>query len=699
MTEITPTAPVARRVPHHFEHLGHAFVDEYAWLQDKSDPEVIAYLEAENAYTRAILQHTEPLQEQLFQEMKARVQDDDWSVPEPYGDYAYYWRMQAGQQYRVFYRRRNRPGASEELLLDENALAEGHSYCRVSVFEPNPDHSLVAYAVDNTGAMISDLFVQDPRTGQLTDGPIPNTASAVAWANDGRTLFYTTFDDAHRSYKLFRHTVGDDSGRDVLIYHETDDAFRVHVSRSRSGAYILLTVSSMSTSEVHFLPADEPLGAFRVLEPRRPWVEYDVEHHGDRFLIRTNDGAVNFKLMEAPVHSPGKAHWRELLPHRADVYLQGIDAFRDYLAAYEREDGLQHIRISAPDGVSDAYRVPFPDPAYRVVRARNPEYDATVLRFSFSSPVTPESTVDYDMARRVWKVMKQQEIPSGYDASQYELQRLHAVAPDGTRTPISLVARKGRPRDGRHPLLLFAYGSYGYSLDPSFDTRRISLLDRGFAYAIAHVRGGSELGRTWYEQGRLMHKKNTFTDLIACAEHLIAQGFTAPERLAIMGESAGGLLMGAVTNMRPDLFGAVVANVPFTNVITAMLRPDLPLTVIEYEQWGHPEDPEAFAYMLSYSPYDQVEAKAYPQLYVKGGLNDLQVPYWDPAKWVAKLRALKTDANRLVLVTNMGAGHGGASGRYDRLREDAQVYAFVIDALVGGDGLDTAHAPILKPHS
>jgi oligopeptidase B len=684
MTESTLIAPVAKRVPHPFEHLGRTFVDEYAWLQDKSDPEVIAYLEAENAYARAMLRHTEPLQEQLFQEMKGRVKEDDWSAPEPFGDYAYYWRMEAGRQYRIFCRKCNEPGSAEEVLLDENVLAEGHSYCRVAVFEPSPDNTLLAYAVDTTGSWVFDLFIQDLRTGQLTGAPIPNTAYAVAWASDCHTLFHTVFDDAHRSYKLFRHTVGDDPSHDVLLHHETDEAFHLRVDRTSSGGFILLTLASMSTSEVHCLPANEPLGEFKVLEPRRPWVEYYVAHHGNRFLIRTNDGAENFKLVDAPVSMPGKEQWREILPHRADTFLEGIDVFRNHLVTYERKKGLPRIGIVPLDGSTEAHYIQFPDPVYTYRTAKNPEFDTAIVRFYYSSLVTPESTVDYDMACHTWKVVKQQEIPGGYDPGLYTSERLHATAPDGRLVPISVVYRKGLPHDGSHPLLLYGYGAYGFSSEPNFDTRRLSLLDRGFAYAIAHVRGGSELGRAWYEQGRLMHKKNSFTDLIACAEHLIAQGYTSAERLAIMGGSAGGLLVSAATNMRPDLFHAVVAMVPFTNVITAMLIPDLPLTVVEWEQWGNPENAQAFKYMLSYSPYDNVEAKAYPHLYVKAGLNDLQVPYWDPAKWVARLRAHKTDENRLVLVTNMGAGHAGASGRYDHLREDAQAYAFLIDTVIGG---------------
>ncbi len=687
MTQNLPPPPVAKAVPHTYQHLDWTLTDDYAWLEDKADPEVIAYLEAENAYARSALQHTEPLQERLYQEMRGRIPEEDRSAPERRGEYFYYHRMGAGQQYRVFCRKRGSLDAPEQVLLDENALAEGKSYCRVHLFDPSPDHCLLAYSVDFTGAAIFDLYVLDMRSGAAVDGPIPNTAYTAAWASDSRTLFYTVFDDAHRPYKLFRHGVGAPPQGDALVHHEADDAFNVTVNRTRSGAYVLLTLASQSASEVRCLPADRPTSGFQIIEPRQPWVEYYIEHHGDRFLIRTNcDQAENFKLVEAPTLSPGQAHWRTIIPHRPDTLVEGLAAFRDHLAVYERRDGLKQIRLSGPDGLSRVRYVAFPEPAYTVFTGMpltdiNHEFHTSVLRFQYSSLVTPDSVIDYDMARDQWHVTKQDVIPSGYDPAQYASNRLVAEAPDGAQVPISLVYRKGLVRDGRAPLLLEGYGSYGFSREPGFDALRLSLLDRGFVYAIAHIRGGSELGRAWYEQGRLMHKKNTFSDFIACAEHLIAQGYTSPEHLAIMGASAGGLLMGAVVNARPELFRAVVARVPFTNVISAMLKPDLPLTVIEYDQWGNPHDPQAFAYMLSYSPYENVQAQSYPHILAKGGLNDLQVPYWDPAKWVARLRACKTDFNRLLLVTNMGAGHGGFSGRYDHLREFAQVYAFVIDAL------------------
>jgi oligopeptidase B len=686
MNQDTLVSPVAKTVANAVVLHNCTLVDDYAWLQEKTDPEVIAYLEAENAYSRAVLRHTEPLQQQLFQELRARMKEDDSGAPQRRGDYWYYWRVAKGQQYRVFCRKRASMEAAEETLIDENELAEGHDYCRVWVLEPSPDQNLLACSVDLSGAQFFDLFVKDMRTGALVTERIPNTGYSVAWASDSRTLFYTVFDETHRPYKLFRHVAGQEPAADRLVYHEPDAGFNLTIQRTRSAAFLLLTAWSHTTSEVHFLPADRPDAEFQIIHPRQHRMEYYADHHGDRFLILTNDQAENFKLVEAPLNSPSKEHWRDLVPERADTLVEGISPFRDHLVLYERQQGLRRIRISDPDGVSDVRYVPFAEPLYTfqteaIAENLNPEFNTTLLRFTYSSLVTPDSVVDYDLVNGAWEVKKRQEIPSGYDPSLYQSERLMALAPDGVQVPVSLVYRKDRRHDGNNPLLLQGYGAYGISLDPGFDSKRLSLLDRGFVCALAHVRGGSDLGRAWYETGRLMHKKNSFTDLIACAEHLLDQGYTTAEHLAIQGVSAGGLLVSAVTNMRPDLFKAVVAIVPFTNVITAMLMPELPLTVVEYEEWGQPDDAQAFLYMLSYSPYENVAAKDYPHIYVKAGLNDSQVPYWDPAKWVAKLRSLKTDRNRLVLVTNMEAGHGGTSGRFDHLREDAQIYAFLIDTL------------------
>ncbi len=689
MSAKTTLAPVARIVPYQFELHNRKLVDNYAWLQNRDDPEVIRYLEAENAYAEQILGPTKDAQEKIFQEMVGRIQEDDASVPEKRGEFFYYWRIQKGQQYKVYCRKHGSLDAPEEILVDENVLAKDKEYCRVYNFEPGPDGNLLAYSVDTTGSWVFDLFVMDMRDGKILAGPIPKTAYTIAWASDSKFLFYTVFDESHRPFKLFRHKVSnspasasphEDTGQeDVLVYHEEDDAFPIFIRRSRSDACMLLTSASSTTSEVRYLAAGEPEGEFKVIHPRQHRVEYYVEHHPDRFFIRTNEGAENFKLMEAPLSDPSKENWRDVLPHRSDVLVEEIDAFKDFLVIYERQAGLQRLRISSPDGVSGVHYVEFPDPVYTFTPAANPEFDTRYVRFEYSSLVTPRSTIDYEMGRHSWEVRKVQQIPSGYDAGQFTSERLFAPAKDGSLVPISIVYRKGLVKDGSHPLLLEGYGSYGISHDPEFDARRLSLIERGFVYALAHVRGGSELGRAWYENGRLMHKKNTFTDFIACGEHLVAQGYTSSDRMAIYGASAGGLLVSAVTNMRPDLFAAVIARVPFTNVITAMLDRDLPLTVTEWEQWGNPDVPQEFDYMLSYSPYENVEPKAYPHILVKAGLNDLQVPYWDPAKYVAKLRTCKTDQHHLLLVTNMGAGHGGASGRYDHLREDAQMYAFVIE--------------------
>ena len=677
--------PVAKTAPYTFTHLGHEFQDPYAWLQNKEDPEVLAYLAAENEYARAVMKHTGGLQEELYAEMRGRLQEDERSAPERRGAYLYYWRMEPGKQYRIFCRKAVADDAAEEILLDENKLAEGHTYCKVRSVEPSPDHNLIAYAVDFTGAWVWDLYVKDLHTGELVSGPIANTAYSSAWANDNRSLFYTVFDHAHRACKVFCHTVGQADSRDREVYHEPDAAFDLHLQRARSGAFLVLTIASNSASEVRYLAADQPDGSFALVEPRRPWIEYYVEHHGERFWVWTNEDAENFRLMAAPADTPGRENWREVLPLRADTLLEEVHGFDDFLVLVERRGGLTQLRISAPDAVTDVRYVTFPDAAYMVAMTANPEASSQVLRFQYSSMITPDVVVDYDVRDGAWAVVKQLQIPSGYDASQYTSERIFATSHDGAQVPISLVYRKGTRRDGTNPLLLYGYGSYGYSQEANFQTNRLSLIDRGYVYAVAHIRGGSEMGRAWYDQGRLLHKKNSFYDFIACAEHLITQGYTRPQKLAMMGGSAGGLLVAAVTNLRPDLFKAVVALVPFTNVITAILTPDLPLTVTEYDQWGHPDSQEAFDYMLSYSPYENVERKAYPHILARAGLNDLQVPYWDPAKWVAKLRSHKTDQNRLVLLTNMASGHGGSSGRYNYLREVAENYAFLLDTLPATD--------------
>ena len=659
---------------------GETRVDDYFWLRDRSDPRVIAYLEAENSYTSTVMRHTEGLQERLYQEMRTRIKEADLSAPEQLDQYHYYSRTEVGRQYPILCRKQGSLEAVEEILLDQNLLAAAHTYFRVGVSAVSPDHKLLAYSVDTSGGEEFTLHIRDLTTGELLDETITSTSLGVAWANDSRTLFYTVLDRARRPCRLYRHVVGTSPSSDKLVYFEADESFFLDVNRTRSRRYLLLDIASHSTSEVRFLDADHPDGEFRVVQPREHGIEYSVAHHGNRFFITTNDGASNFRLVQAPVESPGKSNWSAVLPYRAGVKLDGADAFSNFLALYEREAGLRQIRILNLSSGED-HLVTFPEPAYTVRSHQNPEFDTSLLRFTYTSLVTPSSVVDYDMASRSWTVRKQTEVLGGYDKSRYRSERIFATAPDGERVPVSLVYRAPLHLDATRPLLLNGYGAYGLSYDPAFSSNTLSLLDRGFVVAIAHVRGGEEMGRKWYEDGKLLNKRNTFSDFIACAEHLVAQGYTAPDRMAINGGSAGGLLMGAVTNMRPDLFRVVVAEVPFVDVVNTMLDATLPLTVIEYDEWGNPNDPAAYAYMRSYSPYDNVERKDYPSILVTAGLNDPRVAYWEPAKWTARLRALKTDDNRLLLKTNMGAGHGGASGRFDFLREIAFKYAFMLDVL------------------
>jgi oligopeptidase B len=672
-----PVAQVDRRVS--TVH-GETRVDDYFWLRDRSDPGVIAYLEAENSYTNTVMRHTEALQERLYQEMRARIKEADVSAPEQLDQYYYYSRTEAGGQYPIFCRRQGSLNAEEEILLDQNFLAAAHTYFRVGVSAVSPDHKLLAYAVDTSGGEEFTLHIKDLTTGELLDEAISGTSLGVAWANDSRTLFYTVLDRAHRPCRLYRHVVGSSPSTDTLVYFESDESFFVEVNRTRSRKYLLLDIASHSTSEVRFLDADHPEGEFQLIQPREPGIEYTVAHHGSHFFITTNDGASNFRLVQAPVESPGKSNWSAALPSRSGVKLDGADAFSKHLALYEREAGLPQIRILDLSSGED-HLITFPEPAYTVRSHRNPEFNTSLLRFTYTSLVTPSSVVDYDMTMRTWTVRKQAEVLGGYDKSRYRSERIFATAPDGQQVPISLVYRAPLHLDATRPLLLNGYGAYGLSYDPVFSSNTLSLLDRGFVVGIAHVRGGEEMGRKWYEGGKLLEKRNTFTDFIVCAEHLLERGYTAPERMAINGGSAGGLLMGAVTNMRPDLFRAVIAEVPFVDVVNTMLDASLPLTVIEYDEWGNPNDPAAYSYIRSYSPYDNLERKNYPSILVTAGLNDPRVAYWEPAKWTARLRVMKTDDNRLLLKTNMGAGHGGASGRFDFLREIAFKYAFMLDVL------------------
>lgn len=677
---LAPSPPIAQVIPHTTAIHGQTRVDNYHWLRDRGRQDVIAYLEAENAYTEARTKQTRGLRERLYREMKGRIKETDLTVPTPIDDYYYYTRTFEGKQYRVHCRKRGSLDADEEVLLDQNELAEGSRYFRIGRFQVSPNHKLLAYSVDTAGNETYTLRVKDLETGELLPDVIPNTYYSVEWANDNSTLFYTVLDDAKRPYRLYRHRLGTDASEDQLVHEEKDEAYHVQLSKTRSRRFLLLNLDSQITSEVRFLDADHPFSEFRTIHPRQHGMEYGVEHHGDHFYIVTNDDAINFKLVRTPLGSPSKKNWTQIIPHRPDVKLDRVDAFRDHLAIYERKDGLRRLRIRR---LSDGreHEVEFPEPVYTFFPTGNAQFNTTTLRYSYTSLITPRSVFDYDMNTQTRELKKQNEVLGGYDPSRYRSERIYARAGDGTRIPISLVYRHGMARNGRTPTLLYGYGSYGASMDPRFSSNRISLLDRGMIFAIAHIRGGGEMGRPWYENGKLLRKRNTFTDFIACAEHLIAERYTNPQHLAIMGGSAGGLLMGAVTNMRPDLFKAVVAKVPFVDVVNTMLDDSIPLTVIEYEEWGNPHEKTSYDYMMTYSPYDNVRAQDYPNLLITAGLNDPRVQYWEPAKWTARLRALKTDDNTLLLKTNMGAGHGGASGRYDKLRETAFDYAFLLDTV------------------
>jgi oligopeptidase B len=676
---LTLEPPVAAPRPTRLETHGDLRIDDYFWLRERDNPDVIAYLEAENRYTETVMAPASALQEQLYQEMRARIKETDETVPVQIDDFWYYQRTEEGKQYPIFCRKRGTLDEPEEVLLDQNELAAGLDFLRLANFQVSPNHRYLAYAVDTAGAEAYTLRVKDLRTGQHLADEIPNTYYGLEWSNDSQTLYYTVLDPAKRPYRLFRHTLGAAPQEDELVFEEDDEMYFLSVSKSKSKRYIFVELNSKITSEVHVIDADDPGAQPRVIQPRIHGVEYSLEHHGDRFFILTNDQAQNFRVMTAPVHQPDRSHWEEFLPHQPAVKLDRLEMFADHLAIFEREQGLRHIRV-VDLATKRAHRVSFPETVYTVSPGPNPNFDTVVLRFHYSSLVTPDSVYDYHMAEGVLELKKQDEV-KGYDPSQYETERAWATAADGVRIPISLVYPKGIQRDGNNRMLLYGYGSYGASIEPRFQIPRLSLLERGFIFAIAHIRGGGEMGREWYEDGKFLRKKNTFTDFIAAAEHLIGEGYTRPEKLAIMGRSAGGLLMGAVTNMRPDLFRTVIAGVPFVDVINTMLDPSIPLTVIEYEEWGNPNDPVYYEYMKSYSPYDNVQAKAYPHILVTAGLNDPRVQYWEPAKWVAKLRRMKTDNNRLLLKTNMGAGHAGASGRYDYLKEIAFEYAFLLDTV------------------
>ncbi|MCS6807868.1 MAG: S9 family peptidase [Candidatus Kapabacteria bacterium] len=676
----TVKPPIARILPKMQTIHGETRTDNYFWLREKNNPDVIAYLEAENAYTEAMMQDTKELQEKLYQEMKSRIKETDLSVPYKQGEYMYYSRTVEGKQYAIYCRKKGSMEAPEQITLDLNVLAEGKQFLRLGVYSVSPNGKLLAYGLDVTGARRFTLFVKNLETGELLSDQIPETGASFAWANDNVTFFYNVYDSSLRSYKILRHRLGTDPANDVEVFHERDEKFDCYVSKTRSERYIIISTNSKMTGECWYLDANTPQQAFRCIEPRTNGHEYSVTHHDKHFVILTNDQAKNFRVMVAPLDKPSKKYWKEVIPHRPHVKIEDIDTFAKFWALSIRENGLTAIELY--DVVSrKSHRIGFPEQAYLAYVSTNPEYNTMTLRYGYTSLITPNSVYNYDVVNRTSVLLKQQEVPGGYNPEDYVVERLAAKSHDGVMIPLSLVYRKGLQKNGLNPTLLYAYGSYGISTEPTFNSNRISLLDRGFIYAIAHIRGGGEMGKQWYEDGKLLKKKNTFLDYIAAAEHLITQGYTNPQKLVANGGSAGGLLMGAVMNMRPDLFKAVHAAVPFVDVINTMLDASLPLTTAEYEEWGNPNEKHYYDYMKSYSPYDNITAQAYPALLLTTGLNDTQVPYWEPAKFCAKLRATKTDTNMLLFKITMGVGHGGSSGRYDALRERAFEYAFFLKAL------------------
>ena len=674
------TSPIAAKHPQELVTHGDKRIDNYYWLHQQDNSEVIDYLKAENSYTEEQMQHTQELQTALYDEILSRIQETDLSVPYRLKDYYYYSRTEEGQAYSIFCRKYQSLDAPEEVLLDQNELAKEEDFFSLGVASISPNQQILAYSTDTTGAEQYTLFFLDLNTQKLSSETIADTYYSFAWGNDDRTVFYTKVDSANRPYQLWRHTLGNDPSDDVLVHQEDNEAYYLSVGKTRSREYILLDLSSKITSEVHYLDANNPDGKFQVFQPRQTGIEYSIDHHSDRFYIVTNEEAINFKLMSTSVDATDKTNWKTIIPHREDVMLEGIDVFAEHLVIYEREEGLPTARIKTL-ATGEIARLSFPEPTYSFYGGNNPEFNTTKFRYGYSSLITPSSVFDRDLTTGETELKKETEVLGGYDRALYQSERLTAIAPDGTEVPISLVYKQGIELDGSNPLWLTGYGSYGYSYPINFSSIRLSLLDRGMIYAIAHIRGGEEMGRKWYEEGKFLYKKNTFTDFIACAEHLIAEKWTSSDRLVISGGSAGGLLMGAVINERPDLFKAVVADVPFVDVLTTILDTSLPLTVLEWEEWGNPNDRQYYEYIKSYSPYDKVTAKEYPNLLITAGLNDSRVKYWEPAKWTAKLRELKTDDNLLLLKTNMSAGHGGASGRYEYLKEIAFEYAFVLDRL------------------
>ena len=681
MTNTDIKSPVAEKKPKTLSIHGDDRIDNYYWMNDREDPEVIDYLNAENEYYEESTSHTKAFQNELFEEMKSRIKEDDSSVPYKLNGYWYQVKYETGKDYPIYTRRKGSMNAEEEIMFDCNEMAEGHSYFNLGGVSVSPDNTYASFGIDTVSRRKYTIQIKNLKTGEILPEKIETTTGGSTWANDNKTLFYTRKDEQTlRSNQIFKHKLGEDVAEDQMVYEETDETFNAYVYKTKSKDYLIIGSSSTMSDEYQILDANTPDQDFKVFAERRRGLEYSIAHFEDHFFILTNkDDAQNFKLMKTSVNSTSEENWSEVIAHRKDVLLEGIDIFKDFIVTSERYNGLTRIHVQRWDK-SDDYYLPFTSETYTARTSTNVDFDTNKLRYTYNSLTTPSSVIEFDMVEKTEEVLKEQEVQDpNFDKNNYISERVWATAEDGTEIPVSLVYKKGIKRNGKNPLLQYGYGSYGATMDPYFSTTRLSLLDRGFIYAIAHVRGGEYLGREWYENGKLLHKKNTFTDFVDISEYLIEQKYTSPEHLYAMGGSAGGLLMGAVINMAPELYNGVVAAVPFVDVVTTMLDETIPLTTGEYDEWGNPNDKEYYDYIKTYSPYDNVVSKDYPNLLVTTGLYDSQVQYWEPAKWVAKLRELKTDSNKLYLETNMDAGHGGASGRFEALKELAKDYAFILD--------------------
>ena len=681
--------PEAEQIATTMEMHGDTRVDDYYWMKlsdeqkesetpDSVTQKVVNYLEAENAYTDKMMEHLEPFQEKLFEEIKGRIKETDMSVPYKDNGYFYLTRYEEGQEYPIYARKKGNLEADEEVMLNVNELAKGFEYYNVAGRSVSSNNEILAYGVDNVSRRIYTIYFKNLKTGEMLSDEIPNTTGGVVWANDNKTVFYSQKDDALRSYKIFRHTLGTDASEDTEIFHEEDETYSAFVYKTKSKDYVVIGSYSTLSQEYRFIDANNPMGEFTIFQPRERGLEYSIAHLDDNWFIRTNkDEAKNFKIMSTPVTNTSKENWKDVITHRDDVLVEGIDLFKDYMVLSERIAGISKVRIMPENG--DSYYVDFGEEASSTRTSVNMDFDTDILRLGYTSMTTPRSTYDYNMKTKESELLKRQEVVGGYDPAQYASERIMVPVRDGAKVPVSIVYKKDTKLDGEAPCLLYGYGSYGNSLDPYFSSVRLSLLDRGFVYAIAHIRGGEEMGRHWYEDGKLLNKKNTFNDFVDCGEYLVSNSYSAKDGLFAMGGSAGGLLMGAVINQAPEMWKGVVAAVPFVDVVTTMLDETIPLTTGEYDEWGNPNEKEYYDYIKSYSPYDNIEKKDYPAMLVTTGYFDSQVQYWEPAKWVAKLREYKTDTNPLMLKTNMSAGHGGASGRFQRFKEVAEEYSFLLD--------------------